>query len=134
MAGSWTDATNGTGTFAGQRFKAIEITWTGDAVDGSVPALTVTDTTGNDNLSGMLVGVRVIFDGSNTPSDCDMTVTDKDGIDLLGGAIASGNALTASGKVSLSPPEAFSQALYINVGTTAGNAGDSAKVVLYVIL
>lgn len=131
MAGTWTDPTVKKGTFNGERFRYIEATATADAADGSVPVLTINSTL--PNFSGLLLGVRIVF-GSPAPADCDITVTDKDGIDLLGGAAAGGNALAASGKVALSPPEPFAEAMYVNIGTTAGNASDVTTVVLYAIL
>lgn len=132
MAGSWTDPTIKKGTFNGERFRYISATWTGDASDGSVPVLTVSSSL--PNFSGLLLNCRVIFSGTATPTECDITVTDKDGIDLLGGAATSTNALTASGMVSLSPPQPFAEAMYVNIATAADNASDSATVVLYAIL
>lgn len=133
MAGSWGSVSVGKGQFGGQKFKSIEAEWTGDSSTGAVPTLTITNTSGLENLSGLLLGVRVLFDGTDTPAECDIKVTDKDGIDLLGGAASSTNKLTASGKVSLSPPEAFLQTIYVVIATAAGNASKKAKVVLYVI-
>jgi hypothetical protein len=134
MAGSWASFNVTKGNFADENFREIEGEATGDAVDGSFPNWTITET--EAVLSGMLLGVRVLFDGSDTPAAIDLQITDANGIDLLGGAATGDNKFTDSGKVSLSPPEPFHTSLTAAIATEAANAnaGDKCKVFIYVLL
>lgn len=79
MAGSAT-VTKKSGTNENKSVEIITVSWTGDASDGTVPATSL----------GMVIGEleRIVTDpGSTAPSaNYDITVTDEDSVDVLGGA------------------------------------------------
>ncbi len=97
-----------------------------DADDGSFPQTNMT------NISGRVTSVRVIFGSPSPAPNLSIQVADEDGVDLLGGLGSGANAFTATGKVTLSPPEQFHEQLTINL---SGNTTNSAqvKVVIYVM-
>ena len=117
MAGTATKGPKRQGTLNGA-FKdqlAYPIDYVADAADGSFPAVVIT------NITGRLAGVRLIF-GTPIPNNIDIQVADRDGVDLLGG---NGAGFTATGKVTLSPPEQFDEQLTI---VLSGNTANSAQV------
>ena len=82
MAGT-TSTSRSLGNFgitASKRYKAVTVSFTGDASDGTVP-----DTTLND-MCGYIMKI-VSNPGSTAPTDnWDFVLNDSDGVDVLGGA------------------------------------------------
>lgn len=106
---------------------------TADAADGSFPA-TVLARTGADlaNTDGLWLQQMVTNPGSTAPQDnYDITITDVDGVDLLGGAGA--NRDTANSEVAF--PTITARPLNGNITLTITNNNvNSATVVVKVFL
>ena len=80
------------------------------------------------DIGGRLAGAAVIF-GATVPDALGVTIDDTDGIDLLSGA---GASITATKRITNSPPQVFSSGLTV---TPTGNttAGAIITVKLYFI-
>ena len=80
------------------------------------------------DFGGRLAGAAVVF-GATPPNALALTVDDADGIDLLSGA---GASITATKRITNSPPQVFSSGLTV---TPTGNttAGAIISVKLYFI-
>jgi hypothetical protein len=77
------------GITASKRYKAITVSFTADAADGSVPDTTLA------NLNGYVMKI-VTNPGSTAPTDnWDFVLNDADGVDALGGAGANRDTTTS---------------------------------------
>lgn len=82
-AGTVAITTTNFGPESPSKYYTVTYTWTADASDGSVPA-----TAAQFPYGGYIVRV-VTNPGTNAPSDnYDLTLTDADGVDVVGGALA----------------------------------------------
>ena len=113
-----------------ERSKKYVITWTADDADGSVPS-----TQSNSDIFGFIVRV-VTNPGATTPTaDYDITITDEDGVDVLGGE---GADRSASASEQIIPKLGSSYGpCYVNSKLTfnlSNNSENSAvgEVIIYV--
>ena len=104
---------------SGQDVTVYTYTLTGDASDGSFPA------TASEPINGWIIRVET-NPGSTAPTALwDLTLTDQDGLDVMGGVLANRSA-TATEHV-LAPQPYVRGAVTI---TPTGNSVNSAVVVL----
>lgn len=65
----------------------LTFSWTADDTDGSVPTASISDTF-LDKIRGMYITEGRTNPGSTAPTDnYDITITDEDGIDIMGGSL-----------------------------------------------
>jgi len=104
----------------GQDVVIYTYTLTGDAADGSFPA------TASRPIDGWIIRVETNPDGTTAPTALyDITLTDQDGLDVMGGVLANRSA-TATEHV-LAPQPYVRGAVTI---TPTGNSVNDAVVVL----
>lgn len=124
MAGSWADIDDRKGYLRGAYTRPVGLGYecTADASDASIPDLELT------GISGWLCAIEVKVDGA-TPVDS-LTIMPKnvDGVDLK----ASADVLTATGRITYSPPIPFSGGLIIDPGAT--NSVNSGKAKFYLLV
>jgi len=120
MAGSWSTLSYRKGEIDNEPSGPIGLkkTFTADASDGSVPAAEIIP-----DVSGLLVGVDVVFDGTAAPDSVTVSLLTIDGIVL---PYFPATALTASGRIDVDPPVPICGGMKITI-TTAG-AGDASTI------
>ena len=103
----------------------LTLAWTSDSVTGAVSATTSTAVT--DLIAGKYIVLVVTDPGATAPTDdYDITITDANGVDVMGGALA--NRDTANTEQTMPAiltglyfPRPIATALTLNV-TAAGNS------------
>lgn len=111
----------------------LTATCTADAADGSFPA-TVLARTGAElgSTDGLYLQQVVTNPGSTAPTDnWDMTITDVDGVDMLGGAGQNRHTTTSQVCFPTITARPTSGALTLNI---SGNSVNSAVIVVKVFL
>ena len=104
-------------------------------IDGSLEFTLTADGSGAftsqaiNKITGNLASAAIMFDATTPPNALSITITDADGIDLLGGA---GASITATKRVTNSPPQIFDNGLNI-IPTGNTTAGAIIAIKLYFI-
>jgi hypothetical protein len=115
----------------------IKLTCTGDASNGTIPA-TVINTLANIadvDLRGKKLYEAKAYPGGTAPTDAtDVTITDEDGIDLLGGRGADLVDATSKTYIAVGPASTYQPALI--TGNMTLNISNQAvhSAVFYIIL
>ena len=123
MAGSWTQQATREGHLYGTLNRPVGLAWkfTADASDHTIPDQTITD------VSGYLGGVDVEFDGTTPPNSLIVSIKTIGGIVLPG---FPATALTASGRIDISPPVWFAGGLIISCSNNTTNSAKATIVPL----
>jgi len=116
-------------TRIGDVYTLVTYTWTADDSNGSVPA------TASKSLAGYIV--KVVTDpGATAPTDdYDITLTDSDGVDVMGGALAdrdTANTEQAVPKIGAAYGGSFfTGALTLNISNNSVNSA-TGEVKVYI--
>ena len=103
--------------------RVIEMDWTADSGDGSVPEGV------SPVVHGNVTRITTIPDPDIAPSDYDLVVMDNEQIDIIAGRGA-GRSGTGRGQIVFQNPVSVNSALTISV-TGQGNLGAKGKVLIY---
>jgi hypothetical protein len=109
----------------------LTFTCTADSADGSFPS-TVTSLNYTDRLKGWYLYKVITNPGTTAPTDnWDFTITDGDGIDVLGGAGANRHTTTSQSIIPLLTSNNYAQP-FLDTWTLAitGNSNNSANIVI----
>lgn len=127
MPGSWSTLSYREGAINHEPTGPVGLvkTFTADSSTGSVPAAELIP-----DVSGLLVGVDVAF-GSPAPNSVTVSLLTVDGIVLTG---FPATALTASGRIEVSPFVPFAGGLKITITTNTTNSAVASIIPLVVRL
>ena len=103
--------------------RVIEMDWTADSVDGSVPEGV------SPVVHGNVTRITTIPDGDNAPSDYDLVVMDVELIDIMAGGGA-GRSGTGRGQIIFENPVSVNSTLTISI-TGQTKLGAKGKVLIY---
>lgn len=115
--------------------KVLRYTATGDGADGAYPATAMSSTT-LDKLRGWYLYKIITNPGSPAPTDnWDFTLSDTDGIDVLGGNGANRHTTTSQMTAPLLTTGVYFAQPVLNTWTLAitGNSTNSAAIVIQAV-
>lgn len=124
MAGTWADIEDRKGYLRGAYTRPVGLGYecTADASDAGIPDLSLT------GISGWLCAIDVVFDGATAVDSLTIMPKNIDGVDLQ----LNPTVLTATGRITYSPPIPFSGGLIIDPGAT--NTVNSGKAKFYLLV
>jgi len=123
MAGSWAEEVEWRKGYLNNAYSrpvGVVKSFVADATDGSIPDETVSD------VSGLLTGIDVEFDGTTPPNALVVVIKTIGGI-----TVVTGTSLTASGRVPVSPPVDLAGGYIISCSTNTTNSAEGNVVCLF---
>ena len=123
MAGTWSPGVeyrSGNLNNAYSRPIGVVKSFTADAADHTIPDVTVED------ISGLLTGIDVEFDADTPPNSLIVVIKSIGGITLV-----TGTALTASGRIPVSPPVDICGGYKVSCSDNTTNGAKGSIVCLF---